>query len=184
MTNPREATEPAKFWGRNGAGDGYRAATVCRNGHEQSISDEAYPGAYLGFCPCSEEVLGACPRCGRRLRGASTEVTLRVGSRPAPYQSHKWNACDGCGEVYPWASRDARISYLLRQLRAQDLDEHDRVALTDDLLRLRALEPGQDSETEGRVMAASKKGWFGFGSSVLAEALGGLLSEGVLSQFS
>jgi hypothetical protein len=99
-------------------------------------------------------------------------------------RAHEHDACDGCGEIYPWASRDARISYLLRLLRAQDLDAGDRLAITDDLLRLRALEPGQDPEAEGRVMTASVKGWFGFGSGIVSQALGGIISDAVMKQFS
>src|SRR4051812_40245316 len=109
MTNSLDSAEPANFWGRDGSCNGYRPATVCRNGHEQPVSEQTYPGTDLGFCPCSEEVLGECQHCGRRLRGASTAETSRPGGRPAPYQAHQWDACDGCGEVYPWATRDARI---------------------------------------------------------------------------
>jgi hypothetical protein len=181
MTDPHGAAAPPNFWARTDKGStGFLAATVCRTGHEQTVDEDEYPGDDLDFCPCSEEVLGACPDCGRRLRGAPRSVTLRPGSRPGPSQPHQWQACDRCGDPYPWADRDTWISYLLRNLR-QDLPEHDRVMIADDLERLRGVELGEDTEAESRLMAAFKRG--AFVTAVAADALGGVISDIVSSQF-
>ncbi|MBM2620176.1 DUF2321 domain-containing protein [Actinoplanes sp. LDG1-06] len=182
MTTPHDSAAPANFWARTDKGlTGFRAATVCRNGHEQTVDEDEFPGDDLDFCSyCSERVLGGCPNCGRRLRGASRSITLRPGSSPAPGQAHQWSACDRCGDPYPWADRETKISHLLRSLR-QDIPEHDREVIADDLQRLRDVELGEDPETEGRVMSAFKRG--AFVSAVAADALGGLISDIVSKQF-
>lgn len=180
MTTPHDPAVPAVFWARGDMGPtGFRAATVCRNGHEQTVDEEEDPGDELDFCPCSEQVLGACP-CGRRLRGASRSITLRPGSRPGPGQAHKWQACDRCGEPYPWADRETRISYLRRTLR-QDIPAHEREVILDDLQRLREVEVGEDPEAEGRIMSAVRHGKFA--TAVAAEAVGGLIGEAVMRAF-
>ncbi|MFB9339014.1 DUF2321 domain-containing protein [Actinoplanes octamycinicus] len=77
-------TTPPAFWGRDGQGDGFRAATVCRRRHEHELSLETYPGPDLGFCPlCGAQVLPDCTHCGKHLRGTSRSVTPVPGKAPA-----------------------------------------------------------------------------------------------------
>ena len=58
--------------------------------------------------------------------------------------------CDGCGAAYPWATREERIYELENLLDEQDIDDADRVVVSDNLRRLR--EEEALSEKEERVL--------------------------------
>jgi hypothetical protein len=152
-------TTPPAFWGRDGAGDGFRAATVCRRRHEHEISLESYPGPDLGFCArCGAQVLPASTHCGKRLRGTSRTVTPRPGQAPT-YKIHEWGFCDGCGEPYHWANREELISQLQNILdQTESVSERDRLAIMGDLERLKTLDPGEEPRTERRLLTAIKRG--------------------------
>lgn len=157
MTTPQDPTAPPKFWGRDGQGNGYRAATVCKRRHEQSTYGETYPGSDLDFCPvCGADVLSACPSCGRRLRGLSRLSTAR-GAMPT-YGRHQWGFCDGCGESYPWATRQELIYKLQNLLDTADISDHDRLMVAEDLQRLQELDESDDSKDErGKLWSAIKR---------------------------
>lgn len=170
------------FWGRDGKGDGFRAATVCRRRHEHDLSLETYPGTELGFCAtCGANLLSACPSCGKRLRGTSRTVTPRPGRSPA-YETYRWGFCDGCGEPYPWANREELISQLQNILDQEEaVSDHDRLAIMEDLDRLKVLEPGEDARTERRLLATVKRGAPGFTRGLAAELLTKLIGEATFS---
>jgi hypothetical protein len=174
-------TEPPSFWGHDGkGGGGFRAATVCRRRHEHDISLEVYPGKELGFCSkCGAQVLPACPTCGKRFRGTSRTVTpLR---RPPAFDLHHWGFCDGCGDPYPWANREELISQLQNILDQEDVADHDRLAIMEDLERLKTLNSGEDPKTERRLLASIKKGAPGFTRGLAAELLTKLIAEAAFS---
>jgi hypothetical protein len=148
MTNTQAPAEPAKFRGRDGSGDGYRYATVCRRRHEQSARGEDYPGDDLGFCPkCGANVLSSCPECGRRLQGMSRSLTAGR-SEQATYKIHEWGFCDGYANPYPWANREEQISHLINMLDSEDMSGHDRLIVAENLQQLQQMTPGEDPERE------------------------------------
>jgi hypothetical protein len=179
-TPPVTTTTPPNFWGRDGHGDNYRAATVCRRRHEHDISLDTYPGADLGFCPqCGADVLSACPNCHKRLRGTSQTMIPRPGQPPA-YAIHQWGFCDGCGE--PWANREELISQLQNILNQEGIvSAHDRLAIMQDLERLKTLNSGEDPKTERRLLASIKRGVPGFTRGLAAELLTKLIAEATFS---
>lgn len=178
------SNEPPNFWGRNGAArDPFYAATICYSGHEQANDLSGWPGPDQGFCAlCSENVIAACPSCGRRLRGATRSIVVRPGSTP-DFRIHRWNACEACGTPYPWGSREARIFYLRRLLRDPGVSDHDREILDDDLQRLSFVGVDEDQEAEGRVASAFKRGVFRLAPGVISEALGGIIGDTTLRAF-
>jgi Uncharacterized protein conserved in bacteria (DUF2321) len=58
--------------------------------------------------------------------------------------------CDGCGEPYPWATRQDRIYQLENLLDEEDIDEPTRLLVRQDLERLRVegAELGRDAELD------------------------------------
>jgi hypothetical protein len=134
----------------------------------------------LGHCPvCTERIICACLSCGRRLRGSPRSTVLRRGGAPEEPSPHRWNACESCGEPYPWGTREARISYLRRRLRSFQITDQERETLNDDLAHLQLIEKGDDSEAEGRVAGIVKR----IGTATLVDALGGVISDLVMKQF-
>jgi hypothetical protein len=145
---------PREFWRGSG---GYRAATVCRRGHPQSSGLTKYPAGELGRCPdCGANVLVACPRCGFRIRGGNDSTVSPPGHELSPGYSPP-NFCDGCGAPHPWAPRQARLCELENLLDEEDIDEADRLVVTDHLRRRQSLDPDEDLEQERRLWSAVKR---------------------------
>jgi hypothetical protein len=180
MTTPLDTTAPPTFWGRDGAGDGYRAATVCRRGHEPSNGNEAYPAGDLGFCAkCGSGVLSGCLHCGKRIRGVSREITLGT-RRPVTYAKHEFGFCDGCGEPYPWPTRQDLVYQLLNLLDEEGISERDRMAVTESLQELLDPLDGDDAKAENRAAAAVKKWAPGLLTGVGYPILSRLITDGLL----
>jgi hypothetical protein len=62
------------------------------------------------------------------------------------YEAPKF--CDGCGEPYPWATRQDRIYQLENLLDEEEIDEPTRLLVREDLERLRVDGPELDRDTE------------------------------------
>lgn len=155
-SNP-DPDAPPEFWhAARGIGANYRAATVCRRGHPQSSGLSRYPPGDQGSCPeCGANVLKECPGCRLRIRGTSTSTVSRPGHDLSPAYSPP-NFCDGCGAPHPWAPRQARIYELENLLDEEDIDEADRLVITDHLRRLQELDPDDDLEQERKLWRAIK----------------------------
>ncbi|WP_200214996.1 DUF2321 domain-containing protein [Micromonospora coerulea] len=177
MTTPHSTTDPtapASFWGRDGRGDGFRAATVCRQGHQQATAYEAYPGKNLGSCSeCGDLVLGECPECGLRIKGRSWAITPRPGQRPT-YDEHPNKFCDRCSVPYPWASDEQRVRWLLSLLNDLDISDEDRAVVSEHLKQLQTLAAKDNVRRESKLLTEIKKrapGLFVAGAGKILERL-------------
>lgn len=118
-------------WGRH---EGNRAASVCRRGHAKETALTQAPDRGLGFCTeCGAEILSRCPSCGIRILGTPWWPGVAVFEEYVPPRF-----CDGCGEPFPWATRQQRIYQLENLLDEEDIDEPTRLLVLEDLERLRA----------------------------------------------
>jgi hypothetical protein len=86
-----------------------------------------------------------CPHCGLRIRGE--RYFIGFGSAGDEYRHSSF--CDSCGSAFPWATRVERIYELENLLDKEDIDEADRVVISDSLRRLR--EEEALSEKDQRV---------------------------------
>lgn len=168
---------PAQDLRAANAGSGisfYGGAAICRRGHVE----KAYirPGQDVGGIPercptCGANVLVGCPHCRLRIRGdrfVPGVVAVFDYSRPS--------FCDGCGSAFPWATREERIYELENLLDEQDIDDADRVVVSDNLRRLR--EEEALSEKEERVLWERVKG--AAGSALKSEHVAAVI-EGLAS---
>jgi len=108
---------------------------VCRRGHVQENSLAVAPATDgLGFCPdCGASITARCGACGIRIRGEYyTPGVALIGFefKPAKF-------CDGCGEPYPWATRQDRIYQLENLLDEEEIDDYTKLLVREDLERLR-----------------------------------------------
>nr|WP_300614428.1 DUF2321 domain-containing protein [Trebonia sp.] len=144
---PRPLQPDPTFW-RPGDSwvneEGPRAATVCRRGHPIEITLTVAPSRDLGFCnECGAQIIGRCPTCNIRIRGMETGL---VGAM-TKYAPPKF--CDGCGEPLPWANRQDYIYQLENLLDTEEIDQHTRLLVLEDLERLRTeADLGQDKQVE------------------------------------
>jgi hypothetical protein len=130
-------------WARQ---SGYQAATVCRRGHPKDSDLRAPPAAEaLGFCPqCGASILARCPTCSIRIRGEYyVPDVIAVGFEYSPSKF-----CDGCGEPYPWATRQDRIYQLENLLDEEDIDDSTKLLVREDLERLRSAGASLDDEAQ------------------------------------
>jgi hypothetical protein len=77
-----------------------------------------------------------------------------AGHFPDPYAPPMF--CDGCGEPFPWASRQQRIYHLENLLDEEDIDDATRLLVMEDLERLRTsgeLDERQQLEAWQRIKA-------------------------------
>ncbi len=98
---------PGETPGWGGPREGPRAAVVCRQGHPKDYKLTAPPVGDLGFCTkCGAALIGRCPVCNIRIPGVENVpgIALRY-TRPPSF-------CDGCGQPYPWATREDYIAHL------------------------------------------------------------------------
>lgn len=110
-----------------------------------------------GRCPdCGAGILTACRHCGLRIRGTSRSRVLRPGLNLSPDYSPP-SFCDGCGDPYPWASRQARIFQLENLLDEEDIDEAARLVVTEHLRQLQELAPDDDPEREQRLWKSVRR---------------------------
>lgn len=138
------------FWrsGEPGWGStqpGWQAATVCRRGHVAVNGlTEAPITAGLGYCAdCGAQIIARCPACGIRIRGCYHNPDVEdLGSFELP------RFCDGCGEPYPWATRQDRIYQLENLLDEEDVDEPTKLLVREDLERLRLEGAELDQEAQ------------------------------------
>lgn len=153
-TTPGQSAAPSGFWPPDGGG--YRAAVVCRRGHVQASNLDDRP-ADAGRCPdCGTDYLTACGTCGLRIRGTSRQVVLPGGTAIAAGYVPP-NFCDRCGGPHRWAPREAMLFELENILDQQDVDDADRLAVSEHLRKLRELDPDDDLEQERKRWAAVKR---------------------------
>jgi hypothetical protein len=138
------------FWrsGEPGWGSrqrGWQAATVCRRGHVAADGlTEAPITEGLGFCvDCGAQITARCPACGIRIRGRYYNPDVEdLG----PFELTRF--CDGCGEPYPWATRQDRIYQLENLLDEEDVDEPTKLLVREDLERLRLADAELDQDAQ------------------------------------
>ena len=137
---PARTSQPPRpdptFWrpGEPGWGKqrGLQAAVVCRRGHVRTSNLTESP-ADLGFCTeCGAEILDRCPCCRIRIRGRDWQP---AGVPDSSYTLPMF--CDGCGEPFPWATRQQRIYQLENLLDEEDIDEPTRLLVQEDLQQIR-----------------------------------------------
>lgn len=117
-------------------GSFYLGAAVGRRGHVETAyldPTRREPRGVPERCPtCGARVLVACTECGLRIRGDyHVPGVIGVSSPNRP------SFCDGCGAAFPWATRQERIYELENLLDEEVVDEADRVAVLEQLQRLR-----------------------------------------------
>lgn len=137
-------------------------AAVCRNGH--IIKDTLNPPSQRGksrvtvgvlapeappFCGrCGAPVLKTCRSCNALLLGA---YALYMGSESLQQPE---SFCWGCGEPYPWATRQERINQLYALVDDEDLeDEADLLAVRE---QIAVLSKPDDEVTEEQRVRAGK----------------------------
>jgi hypothetical protein len=83
-------------------------------------------------------------------------MILQPGRAVSPDYSPP-NFCDGCGAPHPWASRLARLYELENLLDEGDIDDADRLVVTEHLRRLQELDPDDDRDQQTRLWYAIKR---------------------------
>jgi hypothetical protein len=83
-------------------------------------------------------------------------VTVRPGTKPT-YRDHEWGFCDGCSEPYPWANRQELIFQLQNLLDVQDISDHDRLQVREDLRQLQDPDVVDDPEKQLKLWAGIKR---------------------------
>ena len=152
----------------------YEGAAICRRGHVET--EHLKPGQDVSGIPercltCGANVLVACPHCQRRIRGDSYAP---LWGADGDYRRPSF--CDSCGSAYPWATRVERIYELENLLDEQDIDDADRVVVSDNLRRLR--EEEELSEKDQRVLWERVK--VAAGTALTSERVAAVV-EGVVS---
>ena len=142
--------EDLPFWPQKSPGwsprSGYRAATVCSNGHPQDALQTSRPTGDLGRCgQCGGKVLAWCQTCGIRIRG--------VISPNEPYTPPAF--CDECGAPHPWANREALVGELQNLLEEQTATPEDLRQIGEDLDRLR--DPGLSEHEQVKIAERVKR---------------------------
>lgn len=128
----------------------YQPAAVCRRGHAYSDNITRTQGAEK-CSTCGAKILTACPGCDDIIRGEYyVEGISAIGFRYTPPEF-----CHSCGKPYPWASRQARIWELRNLLDEEDLDEADRLTVSEQLDAL--LDPDLSEEEQAERWARVKK---------------------------
>jgi hypothetical protein len=109
----------------------YRRAAVCRRGHVYT-SDVSYSPPAERCETCGAKILTSCPGCETPLRGRyHVDGVISLGDEFSPP-----DFCFSCGSPLPWASRQARIWELQNLLDEEDLDEADRLSVSEQLQAL------------------------------------------------
>jgi hypothetical protein len=136
MKAPRWPEHDMRAAARGGPDADYReGAAICRRGHVENPYIK--PGDDLSRLPdkcpkCAAYVLVGCPNCELRIRGSRFIAgVIAIEDYEPP------SFCDECGSAFPWATREARIYELENLLDEEDIDEADRVVVSDNLRRLR-----------------------------------------------
>lgn len=111
-------------------GDGYfKAAIICRRGHviEEGLDPNEISQMDDSRCStCGANTLKACTKCNQRLKGRyySPIVVSFQDFQPKPF-------CDSCGSAMPWASRQERIWELQNILDENQLDEVEKLKISE-----------------------------------------------------
>jgi hypothetical protein len=128
------------------------------------------PAGDLGFCNvCGAEIVGRCPSCDIRIPGV--EHVPGISMIGEEYVPSKF--CDGCGEPYPWASRQDRIYQLENLLGEEQIDEPTRLLVMEDLERVRTESnlPDKDELEVWRRIKDRAPGLFGGAAFNIVENL-------------
>jgi hypothetical protein len=158
----------------------YKGAVVCRRGHVEAWN--VGPGnTMMGFperCPtCGANVLAGCPHCNWRIRGGYV-----IPAVPFVDEYIRPSFCDRCGAAYPWATREERIYELENLLDEEDIDDADRVVVSDNLRRLReekTLSEKEQRATWERIKASAGSA---LRSPHVAAVVEGLVSAAIRAQ--
>lgn len=126
--------DPPDFVGTSGA-------VACRRGHFLHASVD--PGEQVD----PEEM---CTRCGAPAVLGCLQCGLRIKSQLWGQTYKLPGFCDGCGAVYPWATREERIFELENLLDQEEIEDADRLFLHERLAELRAVD-GSDQANEERL---------------------------------
>jgi hypothetical protein len=156
----------------------YRGAAICRRKHVESstILPGRDPVGIPEMCPtCGADVLVSCPYCRLRIRGQIDSHALIVDYDPPSF-------CDGCGSAYPWASRKERIYELENFLDEEDIDDADRVVISDNLRRLREEEALNENEQQAAWERIKRAAGGAMKSDRVAAVIEGLVSAAIRHQ--
>lgn len=123
------------------AAGGFRPAAVCRRGHVVTTTLDGGERAAHFCVTCGAAVLLHCPICNYRIKGAT--VGPRTAREAEVYVRPGF--CDGCGNPFPWASRQARIYELMNLLDAEQLDSAVELKVRE---QLQALADEENEEEE------------------------------------
>jgi hypothetical protein len=108
-----------------------------------------------------------------RLRGLWTGGSWLLDDHEVPA------FCDVCGSAHPWVTREQRIYELENILDEEDIDEADRLFLSDRLRELREMD-GADVRDEERVWKAlAQRGHKFLSNPTVQKIAATLLTEGM-----
>ncbi len=113
-------------------------AAICRRGHvftQHIVYEDRSPPKRCDTC--GAEVLRQCERCNELIPGAFVGVEYEIP-----------RFCGECASPFPWLDRKGRIWQLQNLLDDEDLDEADRLKVSEDLDAL--LDPGIGDDEQKR----------------------------------